>query len=610
MKKIYCLLICLAFNISLFSQSIEQIKSDTITYIWGEGSGTTLKKAEQMASSMILEQIASMYKSKFLLLKSEFNLADIDNNFTEVFNSIMRTYSGPLLKNSEKIVVSNEPDARVFHYMKRINTDNIFAERKNKIIGLTEEGMDALKNNKISDALRYYYWAFTLLRSHPDGSSIDLTSDNQMQNLLATWLPIQINSIFTGLSVMVADTNTPGTSLSINLNIYFHNIPVSNLDYSFWDGNTWSNIISAKDGLGYVDFANFTSAKDDVKLKIEYIFEEEATIDSELRDVMRILDPVPYRNSSLIAKRGDAPGNLNVQGIIAKKTVASDSSWLSRSISVLPEEEHVPFEQVMGRVTASFKTRDFNTIINDFTPEGFKMFQDLVQYGQARILGIPSYRFVRFGDDVICRSIPMNFKFANNYKQFVEDIVFHFNSSGKIFNLSFGLSNQALNDIVNKDTWNEKVRLVLVTFLENYKTAYALKRLSYIESIFSDDALIIVGSVLRTATDDGNKYLDNRIIRYNRYTKTEYLKNLKLSFQSNEFINLKFEDNEIRKSGKGGEIYGIQIRQNYSSTNYGDEGYLFLMVDLNNPDLPIIHVRTWQPQKNPDGSIYGLGDFN
>jgi hypothetical protein len=284
--------------------------------------------------------------------------------------------------------------------------------------------------------------------------------------------------------------------------------------------------------------------------------------------------------------------------------------WQNRSITFLTEVEQIPFKKTMERVTDSFKKRDFTKIQNDFTSDGFKVFQDLVQYGQARIIEIPSYKFVRFGDNVICRSLSMSFKFANNYKQFVEDVVFHFDSTGKIFNLSFGLGAEALRNIVSKDIWNEQVRLVLITFLEDYKTAYALKRLSYIESIFSDDALIIVGSVLKTNREVSNPYLDNKIINYNRYTKTEYMNNLKLSFQSNEFINLKFEDNEIRKSGKGGEVYGIQIKQNYSSSTYGDEGYLFLMVDLNNPELPIIHVRTWQPQKNPDGSIYGLGDFN
>ncbi|GAB1416653.1 hypothetical protein MASR2M117_20590 [Paludibacter sp.] len=57
------------------------------------------------------------------------------------------------------------------------------------------------------------------------------------------------------------------------------------------------------------------------------------------------------------------------------------------------------------------------------------------------------------------------------------------------------------------------------------------------------------------------------------------------------------------------ELYGIQIKQDYFSTNYGDTGYLFLLIDFDNPDEPLIHVRTWQPQKNPDGSIYGIENF-
>jgi hypothetical protein len=36
---------------------------------------------------------------------------------------------------------------------------------------------------------------------------------------------------------------------------------------------------------------------------------------------------------------------------------------------------------------------------------------------------------------------------------------------------------------------------------------------------------------------------------------------------------------------------------------------LFLLIDLENPAEPIIHVRTWQPNRNEDGSIYGLSDF-
>ncbi|MEI3052199.1 MAG: hypothetical protein V8T35_02350 [Prevotella sp.] len=45
------------------------------------------------------------------------------------------------------------------------------------------------------------------------------------------------------------------------------------------------------------------------------------------------------------------------------------------------------------------------------------------------------------------------------------------------------------------------------------------------------------------------------------------------------------------KMGAGGETYGIQIKQDYYSSNYGDHSYLFLMVDFNDPENPSIKVR-------------------
>ena len=147
--------------------------------------------------------------------------------------------------------------------------------------------------------------------------------------------------------------------------------------------------------------------------------------------------------------------------------------------------------------------------------------------------------------------------------------------------------------------------------MEFYKTAYALERYSYIESIFSDNALIIVGSVVKQSRpiDDMYNALNDDDIQYLRLSKTEYLERLKRVFQSNEFINIRFEDNMVRKAEGDNKIYGIQIAQFYESSHYRDFGYLFLMIDLNDSLHPQIYVRTWQPRKNADGSIYGLTDF-
>jgi len=90
------------------------------------------------------------------------------------------------------------------------------------------------------------------------------------------------------------------------------------------------------------------------------------------------------------------------------------------------------------------------------------------------------------------------------------------------------------------------------------------------------------------------------------------MKNLQRCFDSNEYINIRFADNIVRRSAEKTDIYGIQIKQDYFSSSYGDTGYLFLLIDFEKPDAPLIHVRTWQPDKDPDirdGRI-GMADFN
>jgi len=93
-------------------------------------------------------------------------------------------------------------------------------------------------------------------------------------------------------------------------------------------------------------------------------------------------------------------------------------------------------------------------------------------------------------------------------------------------------------------------------------------------------------------------------------SKSEYVDRIKKQFESKEFINVRFADSSIdRVSGKGKNVFGIQINQYYFSSNYRDQGYLFLMFDLEKSDQPKIMIRSWQPEKSADGSIIGVSDF-
>ncbi len=352
-------------------------------------------------------------------------------------------------------------------------------------------------------------------------------------------------------------------------------------------------------------------------VKAEYIFEGEAIIDRELEDVLKKLEPIPFRTAYF---------NLNIEKSDKPVASAPTTTTNASAVSPAPRRESAlsntrladlklesvanaaEYDKKVEQIIVAVQSGNLSTVKSLFTTEGFDTFQKLVGYGQAQVVSNSNGTSIKFGEWVVYRGPKMSFSFKNNRRKFVEDVVFHFDKTGKVASVAFALEQDAVNSIVGNTQWSEAERMTMVNFLEHYKTAYALKRIDYIRSIFADDALIIVGNVVKVKTTGDNPFQDNTIIKYNRYSKEQYLKNLQHCFNSNEFINIKFEESNIRKAGNTGR-FGIQIKQNYHSTNYADQGYLFLLIDFSNPDEPVIHVRTWQPQKNPDGSIYGLEDF-
>lgn len=623
MKK-WMIFVLLIYTAGSFAQSIEQIKADRQNYIWGEGAATTLREADQIALADIIGQITTQVESNF-----EKTTEESDDKFRETVRDVLKTYSNATLKNTERVVLEQEPNARVFRYVKRSEITRVFESRKNKIIDFARNGETALKNAQVADALRYFYWAQTLLRSHPEADEITMKTAEGTEALLITWLPIQISQVFTDVSVKIDKIEHEETYLNYLLDITYKGTPVRNMDYTFWGGQDWSNIYSAKDGVGVAEIP-VSNDGNDLRVKIEYSFEGEANVDMELRDVMQKLPLVPYKGSYITvsgktyesmkaatdaesAPVGSAtPTASAMQGVnlaVTAKSLNSGASLVQTHLGTIrPLTETTQLDKIMSQVLGSIYKKNFAGVDSLFTAEGFEIYKNLLKYGNARILKEPLLKYFQYGELIICRSVPMSFGFQNNNRKFVEDVVFYFDKNKKISNISFGLGKKALDDIAGNDSWSESARMLIITFMENYKTAYALKRLEYIRSIFSDNALIITGTVTKVNSSD-NRFANNTIVRYNRMTKQQYMKNLEHSFRSNEFINIRFEDNNVRRSGKEKDIYGIQIKQDYFSTNYGDSGYLFLLVDLTDSIQPQIHIRTWQPEKNADGSIYGLSDF-
>jgi hypothetical protein len=603
-----------------YSQTVDQIKNSN-GYYWGEGVGKTTTLADKDALSMLINSISVNIESEFSV-HSRQETQSGKANFMEYINNLVKTHSNATIKNTEILSWGEEPEVHVFRFVKKTEVYKIFAEREHKVREFVEEALHADAKYQVADALRYYYWALMLLQSLPNTESITMQIAGKEEKL-DVYLPKQINEMINNLDFEVSGKQADDNIMQYLLSICYKKQMVVNCDYSFFDGRNWSLVIGAKDGQGIAELAGDTAFHKDLRIKIEYAFENEWKIDNEVNDVLTKVEPVIFKKSYVNVPLAKTGKTVAVPSATASPADTSSAANMATPVSTvenpantatanMPPIESSNYIPLLERVEIAIRNKNYESVRDCFTADGFDIFTRLVQYGSGVILSKPNYAFLKFEDGILVRSLPMRFSFGNNRRVFVEDVVFNISQDeNKIRSLSFALPAGICNDILGFEQWEVYSRLAIINFIETYQTAYALKRLDYIQSIFSDNALIFVGKIVKNYTGmDNNRFsFSADKVKMTQYSKEQYIKQLATVFKSNEYVNLKFTDINVKKAGAGGEIYGIQLKQDYFSTSYGDTGYLFLMVDLNKTEEPLIHIRTWQPKKDPNFGLYDIPNF-
>lgn len=588
------------FKVALFSLiiaifSVSAQESDSSVF-YGNGSGRNERAADNNAIKELVSRIADSYSSGFEGVGN--NLLEEPGSDKAAVITIINTYINYIQNVSEREVLSQSPNFSIKRSLSVTAVEQMFDSRRVKMEDMLNSASKAEQAGKIDDALRYYNWSYYLLQSLPDYTTVTIDG-----NILADWIPSRIEEILDKVTFAISKRE----SNNVVLDVTYCGKHVTSLDYIYFDGKDWSGIFSAKDGIGILDFSS--EVPDDIQVKCECNYLSEAHIDKDVNLLVDVLCG-PVIKGDIKRVSADVPA---VSGISYNQDEKqTDDIEGSNTLLMLSADESLPFRKRIDKVITAIGAGKYSSVEELFSLDGFDIFNKLITYGKARIVGdVNSVSFMASNDEVICRSVPMSFSFSNNNRKFVENVVFTFNSDTLIDNISFGLDQQAADEILYEhSSWSEYARKILIEFLENYKTAYALKRIDYLRQVFRDDALIIVGKVSERPSqnaDDEQKYINNKFVQLYRKSKEEYMEQLERCFNSNEFINIRFSENDILKAGKGNETYGIQIKQDYYSSNYGDTGYLFLMVDLNDPKQPVISVRVWMPERDPD--FYGLFSF-
>lgn len=587
-----CIIITMALTVT--AQGVDGIKRNS-SYLYGEGGGVTLQAAKEAALADLIQKISVTVHSDFTSKERELNQ---DGNVTSdaEYQSIIRSYSTATLTNVKTIVLKPEPDASVFLYIAKSEIDRIFESRVAKAKEFVGNADEALKNGQIDDALRYYYWSYCLVKSLRYPNEAKIFVDGQERSLLA-WLPTRIDDVMG--KVKVQSRRTADNTYEITAT--YDGRPVRSMDYTYFDGVDNSPVYSILDGKGLVELRP-GMAMDAVQLKLEYEFRGLSRNDSEVEAVVGAMKPAVYRRAyHRVALDGAASPaestSTDVNGSMQSPLALTDMGTLGTA--------------VMKPVMQALRSGSIEQCRKKFTAEGWEEFSKLMGYGKVTLMDDIHLDYFADGDCVVCRGLPVSCRF-NRGRVFNEKLSFYIDSNSKqITHVAMGLGREAMNDVVlGYLDWSEKSRTRIVGFLEDYRTAYATKNLEYLDKVFDDNAVIVLGKRLQVAPQLNKEgYMNNHRVQFTQLTKREFLRNLRRQFQSKDYINLHFSQNRIYQLQKGVERYGIEIKQDYYSSNYGDTGYLTLIFDLTNPDQPVIHVRTWQEQPDPNFGVVSPADF-
>ena len=619
------LLFVIIFNTTFYAQSIdkESIKKSK-DYYYGEASSENGKEAEDIALSRLTKQISVTVSSSF-----ERTLNETSENLQETVQDILKTYSTATLKNVETIKNSNGGVVDVFMYISKKEVEKIFAERKKLIYNIYLSAGEYERNNNYAGAIKNYYFALLLMNSIPEQNIV-------YENInFTTEIPKKINDIIANTKFYLKkDTKLNDKERELLFDVTVFNKKANLLDFSFWDGLNQVSV-QVMDGEALFNLIGSSINFDRLDVSIKYSYYESRNEISTVGELWNVVQKPSFKNTKQILLKISDEKDRKIEITSIKKDVKTTNTKNdveekitpikfngSRKINLTNKENCNVLNEIAKqteKIIAVLEKGNIQEVKKQFSDDPFVQdkITKMLKYNKLKIAaGQINADVNKTYEGWELRKIKIVNSYSSINKQTPEYMVLDFDDKGKIYDINFGIMDNLYSDFVEQglygNDWGN--RQVIVKFVEKYRTAYLSRNIEMLDSLFADEAVIIVGRVFKkTKIKDMYKYTklneEQPDVRYMQYTKDEYLKNQARLFANQKDIYLGYNSFKILKKNKQDNVYGLSMRQYYQSTTYADEGYLFLLVDFNK-EKPQIYIRSWQPQEWNDAALIKLSNFN
>lgn len=594
---------------SITQSDIRNIKNST-DYYWGEATAESIDRAEDLAYDKMAKMIAIKVSSTMTNVKTE-----DEREYNQTVTQIIKTYSINTFKNVDRYQWPTDEGYYIFLYMKKSEAKKITEERKRLIYNIYVNAEEFEKNNNFAYALKSYYFANVLMNSIPE-QNISYNNIN-----FTTAIPAKINSIIANTRfILTLNLKLSDKEREIRLKVMVGNKEAKTMEFSFWDGNSQQNV-NTRDGEAIIKLYGASVKFDKLDVRIKYKFYE---CRNEIKAVGELWDLVmlpSFKNKKKIElNKVDKPvlAKLKLSSGEKKNNLQdfNDSKFKiklnnrdgSNVINKIGKETLILLQLIDDNNMEGIRLRyaDDSYIVNKL--------EAILKYNNLKVVDMEIEADLnKFFNGWELREVKVFTDYSSIRKQTTETLVIDFDRDGNLYDVNFGILEslyQKFKD-ASKLTNDWQNRQVIIKFAEKYRTTFLTRDMAMLDSLFAEEALIIVGRELKKNKLKDVSQINNQLpkIEYLRMNKKQYLDRQRQIFDSRKDIYIGYSTFKITRKNKQPNVYGVSMRQNYQSTGYADEGYLFLLVDFNE-QLPQIYVRSWQPQEWDDRELIKLSSFN
>lgn len=621
LKTINVLIVFLLLSPAVYGQAgadIEEIQNDDSMY-WGDACSQNDNESTSNAIDQLLSKIAINVQSEFTSKVSE-SISDNEGKYEEEVEGIVKTYSSASLKNLRTIKDPRDCGIYVLKYIDKDEVNKIFDTRKQLVKDIFDKAEAYEERARFASALKYYYYSLILMNSIPEqrlehnGFNLYLESSDRISNIMSS-----------ATFEVISDEMLTDVEREITLSVYVNDKKAETLDISYWDGN---NQISTKsqDGTATVHLYGSSTQFNSIRINVKYDFYENRTEIKEVGDLWRLVQKPPFNGYSK---------TINLDEPVKEK---------KEEIKLEPVTENITLNDFLADFNKEDEEEELSAVdieeLKEIVPQHLTSLQDFFNKGadhqpwaedeflSTKLANVERLNNISISNNSSKADINNTFEgwefrqlsstasYPSVNMQSKEYLVPDFDSTGALMDVNFGIMDGMYEEFRRASEFGEDwdKRQVMIKFVEKYRTAYLTRDLNQLGTMFAEEAVIITGRVLKVDNTTSNNvaYEQNEpaqpSVEYLKEKKGEFLERQQVLFDTKPDIHLGFSSfNIIRKNNQEG-VYGISMRQSYTSTDYSDEGYLFLLIDFND-DEPKIYVRAWQPQEWSDDALVEIGNF-